>query len=73
MSFNILIGDLIHNGDLNATRHLFNEMPERNLATWNAMIVRLAHFELDEEGLECFLRSRREGLRPDEFGLGSTL
>ncbi|KAG6471069.1 hypothetical protein ZIOFF_072165 [Zingiber officinale] len=63
MSFNILIGDLIHNGDINATRNLFNEMPERNLATWNAMIVRLAHFELDEEGLECFLRSRREGLR----------
>ncbi|KAG6476478.1 hypothetical protein ZIOFF_065720 [Zingiber officinale] len=63
----------IHNGDINAARKLFDEMPERNLATWNAMIVGLAHFELDEEGLECFLRSRREGLCPDEFGLGSTL
>ncbi|XP_042443920.1 pentatricopeptide repeat-containing protein At2g41080-like [Zingiber officinale] len=73
MSFNILIGGLIHNGDINAARKLFNEMPKRNLAIWNAMIAGLAHFELDEEGLKCFLRSRREGLRPDEFGLGSTL
>ncbi|KAG6490090.1 hypothetical protein ZIOFF_051372 [Zingiber officinale] len=63
MSFNILIGGLIHNGDINAARKLFDEMLERNLATWNAMIAGLAHFELDEEGLECFLRSRREGLR----------
>ncbi|XP_042410018.1 pentatricopeptide repeat-containing protein At2g41080-like [Zingiber officinale] len=73
MSFNILIGGLIHNGDINTARKLFDEMPERNLATWNAMITRLAHFELDEEGLKCFLRPRREGLCPDEFGLGSTL
>ncbi|KAG6525554.1 pentatricopeptide repeat-containing protein At2g41080-like [Zingiber officinale] len=75
MSFNILIGGLIHNGDINATRKLFDEMPERNLATWNAMIAGLAHFELDEEGLECFLRSRREACVPMSLDMcvGSSL
>ncbi|CAL9101155.1 unnamed protein product [Musa textilis] len=62
-------------GQGNAARAVFDAMPRRNrnVATWNAMITGLAHFELDEEGLEFFRRMREAGLRPDEFGLGSAL
>ncbi|CAL9059387.1 unnamed protein product [Musa banksii] len=62
-------------GQGNPARAVFDAMPRRNrnVASWNAMITGLAHFELDEEGLEFFRRMREAGLRPDEFGLGSAL
>ncbi|KAJ1286263.1 hypothetical protein BS78_03G339900 [Paspalum vaginatum] len=60
MSLNILIGGYVKNGDLESARKLFDEMPDRNVATWNAM-----------ESLGLFLAMRREGMQPDEFGLGS--
>ncbi|KAK3165997.1 hypothetical protein QOZ80_1AG0040270 [Eleusine coracana subsp. coracana] len=73
MSWNILIGGYIKNGDLGTARKLFDEMPDRNVATWNAMVAGLANSELNVEGLEFFLAMRREGMQPDEFGLGSVL
>ncbi|GMP67596.1 hypothetical protein CsSME_00027530 [Camellia sinensis var. sinensis] len=39
MSCNILIGGFIQNGDLESARQVFDEMPERNVATWNAMVA----------------------------------
>ncbi|XP_073009792.1 pentatricopeptide repeat-containing protein At2g41080 [Typha latifolia] len=71
MSSNILIGGFVKKGDLDSARKLFEEMPERNVATWNAMVTGLTHFGYDEEGLDFFVRMRREGMRPDEFSLGS--
>ncbi|XP_010909968.1 pentatricopeptide repeat-containing protein At2g41080 [Elaeis guineensis] len=73
MSYNILLGGLIQNGDPRAARDFFDGMPERNLASWNAMVTGLTHFGLDEQGLELFAEMRRQGLRPDEFSLGSIL
>lgn len=71
MSWNILIGGYIKNGDLETARKLFDEMPARNVATWNAMIAGLTDSGLNEESLGFFLAMRREGMQPDEFGLGS--
>ncbi|XP_006650794.2 pentatricopeptide repeat-containing protein At2g41080 [Oryza brachyantha] len=71
MSWNILFGVYIKNGDLGSARKLFDEMPERNVATWNAMIAGLTNLGLDEESLGFFVDMRREGMHPDEFGLGS--
>ncbi|KAF7024654.1 hypothetical protein CFC21_036968 [Triticum aestivum] len=71
MSWNILIGGYIKNGDLGSARKLFDEMPTRNVATWNAMVAGLTNAGLDEDSLGFFLAMRREGLHPDEFGLGS--
>ncbi|CAD6222673.1 unnamed protein product [Miscanthus lutarioriparius] len=71
MSWNILIGGYVKNGDLETARKLFDEMPARNVATWNAMVAGLTNSGLNEESLRFFLAMRREGMQPDEFGLGS--
>ena len=71
MSWNILIGGYIKNGDLETARKLFDEMPARNVATWNAMVAGLTNSGLNEESLGFFLAMQREGMQPDEFGLGS--
>uniref|UniRef100_A0A0D9W0P3 DYW domain-containing protein n=1 Tax=Leersia perrieri TaxID=77586 RepID=A0A0D9W0P3_9ORYZ len=71
MSWNILLGGYIKNGDLDGARRVFDEMPERNVASWNAMVAGLTNFGLDEESLGFFVDMRREGMHPDEFGLGS--
>ena len=73
MSYNILIGGFIRSDDLETARKVFDEMPERNLASWNAMVTGMTHFGLDEEGLELFANMRKEGFRPDEFSLASAL
>uniref|UniRef100_A0A0A9D8K0 DYW domain-containing protein n=1 Tax=Arundo donax TaxID=35708 RepID=A0A0A9D8K0_ARUDO len=73
MSWNILIGGYIKNGDLGTARELFDEMPARNVATWNAMVAGLTNSGHNEDSLRFFLAMRREGMQPDEFGLGSVL
>lgn len=73
MSCNILIGGFFRNGDLENALKVFNEMPERNLATWNTMVAGLTKFECNEEGLGLFSEMHKVGLSPDEFSLGSVL
>lgn len=36
-------------------------MPERNVATWNAMVAGLIQFEFNEEGLGLFSRMNELG------------
>ncbi|PKA53849.1 Pentatricopeptide repeat-containing protein [Apostasia shenzhenica] len=73
MSYNIFIGGLIQNGYLISARRLFDEMPERNVATCNAMVTGCTHYGFNEESLKFFSQMIREGMRPDEFSLGSAL
>ena len=73
MSSNIILGGFVQNGDLDSARRVFDEMPERNLASWNAMIAGFTDFGFNEEGLELFSKMRHRDLKPDEFTLGSVL
>lgn len=54
MSFHILIGGFFHSGDLDTSHKMFDEMPERNITTCNALIVGLTDFECNEEALRLF-------------------
>ncbi|KAG5561839.1 hypothetical protein RHGRI_004769 [Rhododendron griersonianum] len=71
MSCNILIGGFVQKRDLESAHRLFDEMPERNVATWNVMVMGLTQFEFNEAGLSLFSRMRGLGFMPDGFTLGS--
>ncbi|KAK9285474.1 hypothetical protein L1049_024668 [Liquidambar formosana] len=73
MSCNILIGAYVQVGDLVNAQKVFDEMPEKNVATWNAMVSGLTQFEFNEEGLGLFSQMNELGFLPDEFTLGSVL
>ncbi|XP_011629339.2 pentatricopeptide repeat-containing protein At3g29230-like [Amborella trichopoda] len=53
-------------GCIDEARRLFDEMPEKNLITWNVMIVGLAIHGNGEEALDLFLKMRNEGIKPDD-------
>ncbi|KAG6407104.1 hypothetical protein SASPL_130086 [Salvia splendens] len=71
MSYNIVIGAHIQNGELAAAVELFEEMVERNPATWNAVITGMIGNVLNDEGLRLFARMHREGVSSDAFTLAS--
>ncbi|CAL9155507.1 unnamed protein product [Musa hybrid cultivar] len=51
-------------GCIELSRHTFDEMKQRNVFAWNAMICGLATHGLGKETLELFQRFLGEGLRP---------
>ncbi|XP_038887927.1 pentatricopeptide repeat-containing protein At2g41080 isoform X2 [Benincasa hispida] len=60
-------------GYLEKAQKLFDEMSERNIATWNAMIAGLTQFGSNEQALSLFKEMYGLGFLPDEFTLGSVL
>lgn len=54
-------------GDLECARNVFDEMPRRDIAAWNALIAGLAQGSRPGDALDLFRRLREEeGLRPNE-------
>ncbi|KAL5702630.1 hypothetical protein ACHQM5_027825 [Ranunculus cassubicifolius] len=51
-------------GSIDKARQVFNEMPQRDVWSWNVMICGLATHGLAKEALELFERLRSEGLCP---------
>ncbi|KAG6505015.1 hypothetical protein ZIOFF_037363 [Zingiber officinale] len=52
---------------------VFEEMPERNVITWNAMLVGNAHNGLNLEVLELFHHMRIEGIQPTRVSISCLL
>ncbi|KAK6127398.1 hypothetical protein DH2020_038858 [Rehmannia glutinosa] len=53
--------------------HVFDEMTERNVFTWNAIIKGLALSKSGKEAIKCFFRMEDEGIQPDEVTLIAVL
>ncbi|XP_020215048.1 pentatricopeptide repeat-containing protein At1g34160 [Cajanus cajan] len=53
-------------GDIDAAQKLFDRMPKRDIASWNAMISGLAQGSRPNEAIALFNRMKEEGWRPNE-------
>ncbi|XP_077235333.1 pentatricopeptide repeat (PPR-like) superfamily protein [Tasmannia lanceolata] len=53
-------------GDIRKARQVFNEMPEREVASWNAMINGFAVNGCAKEALEVFSEMRKGRVKPNE-------
>ncbi|WOL09674.1 hypothetical protein Cni_G18427 [Canna indica] len=59
--------------NINLIRKMFDEMNNKDLVSWNAMIAIYANNSMSAEAVELFLRSEMEGVEPDAVTLSSVL
>ncbi|KAE9610443.1 putative tetratricopeptide-like helical domain, DYW domain-containing protein [Lupinus albus] len=52
-------------GSVDDAVEVFNNMPERNLTTWDTMIMQLAKNGFAEDSLDLFTQFKMSGLKPD--------
>ncbi|KAK7281808.1 hypothetical protein RIF29_10103 [Crotalaria pallida] len=52
-------------GSVDDALEVFNSMPERNLTTWDTMIMQLAKNGFAEDSIDLFTQFKNSGLKPD--------
>eukprot|EP01018_Ginkgo_biloba_P007739 Gb_39699 [translate_table: standard] len=60
-------------GSMVDARRVFDEMAERDVVSWTAMITAYSRHGLAEEALALFLQMQRTGIQPNEFTFASVL
>ncbi|WOL12016.1 pentatricopeptide repeat-containing protein [Canna indica] len=60
-------------GDLTTARTVFDDMPERSVVTWTALISGCSRNGRAEEALEVFFQMRSTGLKANQYTYGSAL
>eukprot|EP01018_Ginkgo_biloba_P021808 Gb_31465 [translate_table: standard] len=54
-------------------RRVLDDMPQRNVVSWTAMIAACARHTYDEEALALFYQMQQNGVRPNHFTFASVL
>ncbi|KAI5055236.1 hypothetical protein GOP47_0030381 [Adiantum capillus-veneris] len=75
---NIVLGNALLDmyakcGAIQKARQIFDEIPARDVVSWNALIAGHCQHEHNEEALKCFERMKGEGLSPDVMTFGCIL
>ncbi|XP_058101041.1 pentatricopeptide repeat-containing protein At5g04780, mitochondrial-like [Magnolia sinica] len=70
---NTLVAMYAKCGQLLDSRKLFNEIPERNVVSWNALFSSYVQNERCGEAVALFQEMVVSGIKPDEFSLSSVL
>ncbi|KAJ0734116.1 putative tetratricopeptide-like helical domain superfamily [Helianthus annuus] len=60
-------------GDMKSARHVFDEMRERSVVSWTALLSGYARNGYDGEALEVFVGMRRAGVKANQFSYASAL
>ncbi|XP_076892678.1 putative pentatricopeptide repeat-containing protein At5g13230, mitochondrial [Bidens hawaiensis] len=60
-------------GDIEAARHVFDEIPKKDVIPWSFMIARYSQSDRCEEAARLFCRMRREPVVPNQFTFASVL
>lgn len=66
-----LVSFYAKHGDINSAKSLFDDMPNRNLLTWNSLISGYVHNRLLDESLAVFSEMQFVGLTPDPVSIVS--
>ncbi|KAJ6425821.1 hypothetical protein OIU84_026408, partial [Salix udensis] len=60
-------------GDINESRKVFDEMPQRNVVSWSGMIYGYTQLGEHEEAMRLFKEALLEGLDVNDFTLSSVI
>lgn len=70
---NRLISECSKNGDLVCALKLFDEMPERDVVSWNSIMAALVRVGSHAEAIRVFSEMRRSCLKPSSTSLSTVL
>ena len=64
-TYNRILEMYLECGSVDDALNIFNNMPERNLTTWDTMITQLAKNGFAEDSIDLFTQFKNLGLKPD--------
>eukprot|EP01018_Ginkgo_biloba_P020216 Gb_20456 [translate_table: standard] len=70
---NTLVSMYVKCGSLVDARRVLDEMPERNVVSWTALIAAYARHGYSEKALTVFNQMQRTGIQPNQFTFASVL
>ncbi|XP_043809904.1 pentatricopeptide repeat-containing protein At1g06143-like [Manihot esculenta] len=73
MSYHGLVLAHLRAAELELARQVFDNMPEKDVVSWTAMVSGYSHAKRSREALELFWKMRDVGVRPDEVTIVSVI